>query len=424
MRLHMRCFELGILSIMMVCLVVLTIRNSRIVVADATACRKCQCLAIPAKTSDPVLTIRNSTTAYIPAKTSDPHDCQTDSSCWIENCQHHLCTSEQVPASHYMCDPTNHSWSLTFLSGQHFPTNNQGPLREISQTIKGHQGWSSSIVRGLKDLGPKAGTWNYNPSHPSMLNDVIWTDDCSRARQAIKDGTAKRTKFLVCGAVGFTGQDHDMSDPAVGFIVTPSSSVADRFRDKPTRMRVLVSGVDTVFFAPASNASQVKVKLAVIYYKTPYNSPSKQALVQDVQKALQASGYKTIVITYGSYSLQQWKSVLLTAECAVFLHGTESQSIAQAEAWAMDVPTFVHVQNGLHVFGRDFLQANESPYLNFLNGARWTTTDELLRAVKHLAKKKHHPRRYVLNTMTDEIAMWNALRAIQCEWERRFGQSK
>jgi len=107
---------------------------------------------------------------------------------------------------------------------------------------------------------------------------------------------------------------------------------------------------------------------------------------------------------------------------AVFMTGTESQGIALAEAWAIDVPTFVYEAEAIFVFGRWWPHSNEGPYINYMNGARWSTVDGLLNLLNDMPSHPWAPREYVLNTMTDEISVLNVLQAIQCEWNERISK--
>ena len=354
---------------------------------------------------------------------------------WLSKCQHHLCTPNQQPAWYYLCDARKRTWSLTFIAGGHWPSD-EGPRVERADEALGHIGWTGSIIRGLRALKNESGSWNYNPSHSDMLNDVLWTDNCPRAREALRSGLAGRAKFIICGAIGTTFENaEDYTDPNVGFTIVPSSNVADPFRGQRIPIRVLVSGVDEEFFKPTSlekvgTSKQTRGvksgKTVVLYLKTAgaygYGEVS-HPLVQEVNKTLVNEGWTVIPIVYGKYNKTEWKSALDLAVAAIFMTSTESQSIAQAEAWAMDIPTFVLEASSVHplyFFERWWPQANEGPYINYMTGTRWSTVDGMLNCLKTLSTQPWAPRKYVLNAMTDKISVWNVLRAIQCEWETRY----
>lgn len=352
---------------------------------------------------------------------------------WLSRCRHHLCTPHQQPAWYYLCDPSKREWGLSFVVGGHWP-DDDGPRVERSETIVGHEGWAGSVIRGLTELGPDAGFWNYNPSHNDMLSDVIWTDDCARARAAVSSGSASHAKFIICGAVGNTFSLHeDLHDARVGFFIAPSPWVADQFRGQSIPIRVLVSGVDPHFFSPSHNHSEKVLRLfsdqpnkvVVLYLKHEgeYQFGRNDSIVQQVGSTLVAEGWEVLPLVYGSYDRYMWKDKLNRAVAAIFITSTESQSIALAEAWSMDVPTFVYEVSRLHplfVFERWWTHANEGPYINYMNGARWSTVEGLINLLNHMQEQSWTPREYVLNTMTDEIATWNVLRAIECEWKKRF----
>jgi len=362
----------------------------------------------------------------------------TLSECWLEECQHHLCTPHHRPAEFYMCNPGNREWKITFLNN-HFPApagDTSRPEVESSNTDgSGHVGWASSIIRGFRSLNLKPGSWNVNPSHMNMLGDVIWTQGCTGSREALNrlGWFQAHRGFIICGAVDVTFENRDdLADPQVGFFIAPSTWVADALRGEKTfnyveeaRIRVLVSGVDVHFFKP-SHEDYEKRRLgrpmAVVYVK----NFAKPDLVSQVKNSLSARDWDVQQINYGSYNLAQFRDTLRLASAAVFLTATESQSIALAEAWSMDVPTFVYEANPAHPFrfyNRIWLQANEAPYLNNLCGFRWNDIQHMVDTITAERNSwPFRPRYYVLNTMTDAISVWNVLRAAECEWQRRYGK--
>ena len=343
---------------------------------------------------------------------------------WLRRCKHHLCTPHQQPAWYYMCDIQQRTWSLTFLAGGHWPSNSNS---RVQTEPLGHIAWAGSILRGLA-LNLETGSWNYNPSHTDMLNDVIWTDNCDVARAAVRNGEARRTKFVICGAVGNTFEDITGVTPEVGFFIAPSQWVADRFRGERLPVRVLVSGVNESFFKPSilgkNDSSSYKVKPGkkiVLYLKPPISHGHH--LYESLTSSLALNGWQVSVVVYGEYSQELWRDALDQSVAAVFMTGTESQGIALAEAWAMDVPTFVYEHSPLKplfVFERWFPLASEAPYVNYMNGARWGTVHNLLNLLNNLPTLPWAPREYVLNTMTDRISVLNTLKAIQCEWSNRY----
>jgi len=65
-------------------------------------------------------------------------------------------------------------------------------------------------------------------------------------------------------------------------------------------------------------------------------------MVENITSTLESHGWQVSVMVYGDYSLELWKGALVLSVAAFFMTGTESQSIALAEAWAMDIPTFIY----------------------------------------------------------------------------------
>jgi hypothetical protein len=361
------------------------------------------------------------------------------SECWLEACKHHLCSPHQRPADFYLCDLAVREWKISFLNG-YFPvadSNTSVPNlpHEPDTTGAGHKGWAGSIRRGLRDLNMTEGTWNVNPSHMRHLGDVVWVEGCEAARKILHERSffERRRGFLLCGPIGldFMSKD-DLTDDNVGFFVVPSTWVVDGVRGKGSlnynesaRIRVLVSGVDVNYWKPEPEdiVARVRTKSVVLFVK----NFREEKVIETTSRILKQDGWKIVKITYGDYSSDTFRDALRHATASVFFTHTESQSIALTEAWAMDVPTLVYDANPQHppfYFGRWWLQATEAPYLNNFNGFRWSDPSLVVNHINLMHQDRtsypFEPRRYVMSTMTDAISVWNVLRAVQCEWTRRY----
>ena len=107
--------------------------------------------------------------------------------------------------------------------------------------------------------------------------------------------------------------------------------------------------------------------------------------------------YPIVVATYGSYSQSQYRKYLGNSRAYVVVSGTETQGLAHAEAWSMDVPTFVHRST-------EDTTSGASPYLCPSTGTFWSSTDQLLDSLNTLSNETFAPRRWVLENMTDAIS--------------------
>jgi hypothetical protein len=91
---------------------------------------------------------------------------------------------------------------------------------------------------------------------------------------------------------------------------------------------------------------------------------------------------------------------------AVFLSRFETQGLALAEAWSMDVPTIVWDPRGVAEWrGRSFTSRSSAPYLTPATGRSWRTIDELEPVLRGALadRSSFHPRVWMLANMTDAI---------------------
>ena len=348
----------------------------------------------------------------------------------LRACKHHLCSSQQLPdPAYYSCNLTN-EWTLTYISGHSMNLKRSLPTKfrpsfGVPSDIPGHFGASRSMVYGLSKI--YAGRWNFNPSSIGAIGNILWTDRCSeglRQYALAREMNASLKGFVVCGANTYENVENEVQHPSFGFYASRSLSVAEHNSLSSSsarfRIRVLVAGVDTDFFKPSMNRDSRKI---VIYVK---GVTIQSGIVPEVRNALASLGYRALLLVYGNYSISEFRAALDGAVAAVFLTRTESQGIALSETWAMDVPTLVYTNGFTYphdVFGRLWLHQNPAPYLNYLNGAWWNSLSGLLKILGRIDLHHFQPRNYVLTCMTDEIATLNALRAVQCEWNRRYSHT-
>jgi hypothetical protein len=121
------------------------------------------------------------------------------------------------------------------------------------------------------------------------------------------------------------------------------------------------SGVNVEYWLP--NKSIVTKNTVLIYQKT--NKYTK--LITDYCRVIKDFGLTPIVVKYGMYKQVDYKSYLEKSKFLVWFGETESQSMAQFQAWAMDVPTLV-LRVEKYNDGESSYNASSSPYLNSETG--------------------------------------------------------
>ena len=156
--------------------------------------------------------------------------------------------------------------------------------------------------------------------------------------------------------------------------LVPSSWVKNIYQNVPLtkeiRLRVWPAGVNTEYWKPKTIHNR---KRLLIYIKGETNF-----YVNGVLKLLtELYGSRLIIVEYGKYSTRQYKSFLEDSFAAIWLAGTESQGMALAEAWAMDVPTLVRESNERNIFGKSWI-ASAAPYLSDSTGSFFNENEDFL----------------------------------------------
>jgi hypothetical protein len=127
--------------------------------------------------------------------------------------------------------------------------------------------------------------------------------------------------------------------------------------------------------------------------------------VSDYIPVLQRRGYSVSVVTFGSYTSEEFLAHLRRASLMVGYSTSESQGIAWAEAWSADVPTLLWFQ-GQNTWapGRTFASST-APYLCDSTGLFFSSVAEFEDALTRweATKETFRPRQWVLDHMSDEV---------------------
>jgi hypothetical protein len=257
-----------------------------------------------------------------------------------------------------------------------------------------------SVVEGLETIGAD---FNYDPRSLSRLARIVYAPANEALRQAAELKRRNRIDFLVAGpsnALFPEEADNILWQPEIDLLIEPSEWVRDLFRTiAPAlvpKIRICSAGVDPDVWMPTDAAVESR---ALVYWKS-----GDEAFCGDVERILQAQGLTPIVLRYGHYTPSEYKRALDDSVVAVFLSAFETQGLALAEAWAMDVPTLVWDPRAEASWrGRSFASGSSAPYLSSITGLSWTSIEELTQTLDHALRhiEEFHPRAWVLGNMTD-----------------------
>ncbi|GAB6181512.1 hypothetical protein JCM14036_28310 [Desulfotomaculum defluvii] len=142
----------------------------------------------------------------------------------------------------------------------------------------------------------------------------------------------------------------------------------------------------------------------LVYWKT-----EPEEFICEIEDKLKQHGWQPIRLLYGQYKTEDYKKLLTRSAFGVFISISESQGLALAEAWSMDVPTVVWNPQRLKKHYQDvdyYSTVSSCPYLNPLVGVEWKELEQfeafLTRAPEILPS--FQPRKWILENMTDNIA--------------------
>jgi hypothetical protein len=275
--------------------------------------------------------------------------------------------------------------------------------------LGGHFAVTRSLLSGLKKIGYR---FNYNPKFYVQISDTVAVLSSLEAlRQAINLKRSGRIKRLIAGPnlVVMPSDANDLiTAPEIDlYLVNSNWTQKCYLEDAPSlkgRCEIWPAGVDEMYWIPKKLNSGKQNKKILFYQKTSLNE-----LFSDCLKYVQSKGYEVGVIEYGHYDRPEFLDALCNSELSVFFSQHESQGLALAEAWSVNVPTLVfNPQIAILYPGTEKekrVVASSAPYLSSATGLNFSDYTGFVRAFHCWEKDKDNfsPRSWVLEHMTDEV---------------------
>jgi len=273
----------------------------------------------------------------------------------------------------------------------------------------GHYAVTRSLVEGLKRIGAN---FNYNPVHKDHVGEtVVVLADRGALEQAIAWKRDGRIGRLLAGPNLVV-----LPSDAPGLITAPEidvylvnsewtySAYLEAAPELERNCVIWAAGVDTEFWKPLFHSA--RDRRILIYQK---NAPL--ALVDGCRRVVEKHGFTSVTLNYGEYDANRFLSELRMSHAAIFFSQSESQGIALAEAWAVNVPTMVWNPGWLAYDGK-MLKSSSAPYLTEATGLFFTGLEDFERTFEEWKGKKDcfSPRVWVTDHMTDEICAMKLLK--------------
>jgi hypothetical protein len=286
-----------------------------------------------------------------------------------------------------------------------------------SSPYPGHYALVRSVVEGLRDIGAD---FNFNPPRMSELARVVYAPANEALLQAAALKREGRIDYLVAGPVNAMFPDEGdaiLQLPEIDRLIIAHEWAVEFLRDAPAllaKSHACPCGVDAAVWKPAARTTPKTS--AVVYWKS-----GDEAFCEAVEAIVRRCGLepRRVRSMHGDHAIftpAHYRGILEESAVGIFLSTFETQGIALAEAWSMDVPAVVWDPRGTAVWrGREFQSLSSAPYLTEATGRLWRTLDELEPVLRGVLadRASFHPRDWVLGHMTDAICSAALLRIIR-----------
>ncbi len=270
----------------------------------------------------------------------------------------------------------------------------------------GHYALTRSVVEGLRAMGAD---FNFDPASFSALARIVYAPANEALRQAIGLKRTGVIDFLVAGPVNaFFADECDgiMLAPEIDLAIVASEWMIDFYRDAPElarKSRACPCGVDAEFWKPSGARKEAT---AVVYWKS-----GDERFCESVEAIVRRVGLEPLRVRsrHGEHDIftpPALRDALDRSVVSVFLSTFESQGIALAEAWSMNVPTIVWDPRGDAEWrGRQFTSQSSAPYLTPATGLAVRDVAGLEGALRQAlaSLETFQPRGWVLEHMTDVV---------------------
>lgn len=297
----------------------------------------------------------------------------------------------------------------------------------VKHKYGGHQGVTRSLVEGLEKIG--FSDFNYGPDNEDEIAEHVHVlAGVNTLQYAIELKKKGMIKTLTAGpnVVVFPYEyEAVITNPEIDKYLTPSDWNKRLFIEMAPSLDGRIfswpAGVDTEYFKPDDTISRDNT--VIVYHKFESDQFRHRVCCE-----LRKYGWEPVIFKYGGrplefyqgngasqeierYDVEDFKEALSRACFAVTISDQESQGIALAEMWAMNVPTICFDP---HYYmweweGR-FIErdgdVSSCPYLSEATGMRFSDFEELRSILGMLSTDniQFSPRNWVLENMSDEIS--------------------
>jgi hypothetical protein len=284
-------------------------------------------------------------------------------------------------------------------------------LRKPRLAYSGHFAVSRSLINGLQQVGVP---FNYNPKRTKDVGDHVHVlAGVKVLKMAIELKKKNKIKHLTAGPNVFedafendrmiTAKEIEAYVTHAGWVIDFFISQVEECRDK---LKIWAAGVDADYWTPVKNHPESK-KNILFYLK----NVSDENLVEQIIQECERAECNVSMLKYGNYSKEEYLQQLRKADCMIMVGTTESQCLAQFEAWSVNVPTAIFARDQREYKGKIY-KASSSPFLNPQLGFFFRDAAELAAILADKTIFALHPREYILRNHTDKLSAIDFLKKI------------
>jgi len=269
---------------------------------------------------------------------------------------------------------------------------------------RGHPAVTQSLVEGLIKISASA---NYNPKSYSQIGEtVLVLSGISALKQAILLKRKGYIKKLLAGPnMVEMPSDFDSlaASPELDLYVINSEWTKKMYEDDcPSligRTVIWPAGVDTEYWRPGTN----RKRDTILIYEKQRKGPVGP--IGPYKKWMEQQGYRVEVIKCGEYTLPGFLKALQCAQLMIGFVIDESQGLAWAEAWSVDVPTLIWRNTSNKYRGRE-IETSAAPYLTDENGLFFNDFEDFKKVFSQWKNMmdSFRPRQWVLEHMSDKVS--------------------
>jgi hypothetical protein len=278
-----------------------------------------------------------------------------------------------------------------------------------NQNVRGPITVEYNLVAGLSRIGTE---FRLNPNPSEVTKRVGVLRHVGALHWAIRAKREGRVGYLAAGpnlVVTPSEAEEILLSPYIDLVITPSPWVSDLYLaqapDLAGRIAEWAVGVDTNFWKPNNETLPESFNGHWLVYDKSHSGIDSQILV-GVIKEITRRGHTHEILNYGDYSQVEYREALRRSGAMAFLSPSESQGIAQFEAWACNVPTLVWDRRRWEYKGQEFEghTVSSAPYLTAECGERFFDISGLESSMDSFLERyaEYSPRVFILQNFTLE----------------------